>query len=184
MLLNWNKFMKKQKEIEMNVSSFFVERIKERYGLNYKIKPNEDENKIDGDTDIYMESLDNKLICNLQLTTGDMNVYPRVAYMNKQYKKGNSVVVLADLSFKKCIENALKNKEKFDDKESIILIIHSEYSSEINKDYGCNVSSEFVDSKFKGIFWVLMPNSKDSTNKHNGQIIAIKNSFGENGISF
>jgi len=175
--------MKKQKEIEMNASSFFVERIKEKYGLNYKIKPNEDESKIDGDTDIYMESLDSKLIFNLQLTTSDMNVYPKVAYMKKQFKKSNSISILVDISFEKCIENAIEYKKNISNKENIILIIHSEYSGEINKDYGRNVSSKFFDSKFKGIFWVLMPNSKDSTHQHNGQIIAIKNCFGGNGIS-
>lgn len=180
-MLKWIN-MKKQKEMEMAVSLFFIERLNSNFRFNYKAIPNEDESRGERDVDIYAKS-SNEVMLKLQLTTNDAEVMEKTALMNKEYKKGRSVVVLADLTPERCIRSALQRKESHTDKEDVILLIHSQESAQINKDYAKSSLSEFTTSTYKGIFWVLMP-SEYSSNPHEGQIIAIKNCFGENCISF
>lgn len=176
--------MKKQKEIEITVANFFLGRLNDQYGFDYQMYPNLDESKGEQDVDIYGISLLLKEKLKLQLTTYDGEIKEKTAHMKKEYSKGKSIMILVDLSPDKCIKNAQEKKKLHTGKENNILIIHSEESNLINKNFAKNNFPQFNNSNYRGIFLVLLPSKPNSPDRHNRQIVSIKNCFGKNGVSF
>ncbi len=176
--------MNKQKEDEIEVATFFIGRLNALYDLDYKIFPN-DENKNGGekDVDVYGRSTSKEEL-KLQLTTSDAEVLRKEALMVKEYKKDKkSKVFISNLTPEYCIKLAIENKKLHSGKEDVCLIIHSEYSGLVNKDYARKNFPRYNNSAYQAVYWVLMP-SNNSSHPHSGQIVAIKNYFGEDGAVF
>ena len=140
-----------QKDIEITVANFFIDRLNVQYGFDYQMLANLDESKGEQDVDIYGISLSKEKL-KLQLTTYDGEIKKETARMNKEYKKGNPVVIFVDLSPEKCIKNAQEKKKLHTENEDNIFIIHSEESGLINDSYAKDNFPKLNNSNYKGIF--------------------------------
>jgi len=182
MKTNWQT--KKEKELE--VAIFFINRLNKRFNLDYNPILNNDETKGESDVDIYANSKSNKEQLKLQITTHDGQILKDMAGLHKEADKngtGFATGPVRDLEPEKLISKAIKNKT-YSDPSNLFLIVYTEFGALVNENWAKNNFPLLGQDNYKGIFWVRMPsNSKYSSHPHSGQIVAIKNPFGESGIS-
>jgi hypothetical protein len=180
--------IKKQEEIKY--SRFFVDSLNKRLNLDYKIQPNENENKIDPDIDIYAISQNHPWL-NLQIVTREKIFKELFPCLQRKAKATGKNTIMADKvngDIEKWIIEAMEHKENkypLDVKKNLTLLIIGNIGPLFNKDYAKKIFAEFKNSEFKGIYSVHLPsNPKTSSHLHNGQIIAVKDIFGEHGETF
>ncbi len=180
-----NQQIKKQKELE--VANFFIERLNKKYNFDYNLEPNINETKGESDVDIYANSISNKKQLKLQITTHDGQILRDFADNQKEAERngiGFTSSPVRDLEPEKLIDKAIKNKV-YADSSDLILIIFSEYGSLVDEGYAERNFPSLNQDNYKGVYWIMMPSSSEySSHPHEGQIVAIKNAFGKNGISF
>ena len=89
--------------------------------------------------------------------------------------------ICIDLDLKNWISGAIQLKESkhYSNQNELILLIVGDIGPLLNEDYAKRIFGPFKNSNFKGIYSVHLP-----SDSHNGQIIAIKDIFGEHGRSF
>ncbi len=180
-----------QKTKEYEVSCFFLERLNNFYGLKYSPKINNDENGADQYVDIFGESEKEIGKLKLQLTICDGYLHQSFADARVEiFKTGEAVSSVR--SHGGHILNPIKAVlEKKADKTTgeEILIIHNDYGAPLWDEDGAKrmLPNLGLNSKYKGIYLVIMPvpqPGSKATYSHEGQVIAIKNIFGEDGVCF
>lgn len=177
---------------EIKYSSFFISRLNKHYDLNYIVQPNDKENVSDPEVDIYAIS-DLKPKLNIQVITREQVLREISAKLRKEsmmMMKQNVVMGPAiNLETEKWISNAIRKKENHypvNLKQKLILLITGDIGSLFNENYAKKVFVEFQNTKFKGIYSVHLPSTDpvQSNYIHDGQIIAIKDIFGNHGAIF
>jgi len=183
--------MRRVKVEESEYSQFFIKRLNNHYGLDYIIKPNDKEGEQDTEVDVYATS-GKCPILNLQVVTRERVLHEISAVLRreaKRAKKNAAIGPAINMDTEKWITQAIKKKEiQYPDelKRNIILLVIGNIGSLFNENYAKQIFRGFSNSGFKGIYSVHLP-SKDparSNYLHDGQIIAIKDIFGNHGISF
>jgi hypothetical protein len=167
-----------KKEEELEVASFFLEKINQEHDLDYFPELNLDETKGESDVDVYALSVSKKYPkLKLQLTTADDEVKEKEAKFKKECKQGKRASFFADVTPKRCISRAVTRKDKHSGKDEIIFVIHSRVGGITNEEYTKKNFSGFVgDTDYKGVYFVLLPDHT-SAEKHNGQLTSIKECF-------
>lgn len=175
-----------KKEKELKVARFFIGRLNKKYSFDYDLASNNNETKGESDVDIYANSNSKKEQLKLQITTNDGQILKDCADNKKEAERNGSGFAMSpvrDLEPEKLISSAIKNK-KYSNPNDLVLIIFTEFGSLVDEGWAKNNFPSLNQSNYKGIFWVRMPSdSKYSSHPHDGQIVAIKNAFGVNGIS-
>ena len=180
-----NQQIKKEKELK--VARFFIDRLNKEYIFDYNLTSNDDETKGESDVDIYANSNLGKEQLKLQITTNDGQILKDCADNRKEAEKngtGFAMSPVRDLEPEKLINKAITNK-KYSDPSNLFLIVFTEFGSLVDENWAKNHFPSLNQSNYRGIFWVRMPSSLEySSHPHDGQIVAIKNTFGIDGISF
>ena len=176
-----------KKDEELKIARYFIDRLNEKFSLDYNLVSNNNETKGESDVDVYANSNSGREQLKLQITTNDGQILKDCADNRKEAERNGSGFAMSpvrDLNPIKLINEAIKNK-KYSNPSDIILIVFSEFGSLVDKNWAKDNFPSLAQNNYKGIFWVRMPsNSERSSHPHNGQIVAIKNTFGVNGISF
>lgn len=164
-----------KKEEELKFSKFFIERFNQHYKLNYRVVPNNEETKINGDTDIYaVEKNSEKL--NLQVTTGESELKQLLASIRKESQQtGKDVSRTIIIGHKERITQPLKQKEQkyhIGAKNNLILLVTEDFGPQYDKEYVRRLFGNHS-TAFKGIYLIKWP-----SHSYEGQIVAIKDIFG------
>lgn len=168
------------KNEEIRFAEFFTEWLNETCNADYRTIPNNNENKIDKEIDVYAKSESGLQQLNFQVVTSEGILRREEGRLRSISKKtGNNVVTgkLIDLD-KEWIKKAIKDKEKkysAEVKKSLILLIQKEIGPLFNENYFKKHFEKFKNSDFKGIYLMHLPLFKEnSSHPHNGQILKIK----------
>lgn len=167
---------------ESKYAKFFIDRLNLRYGLDYKIAPNEKEGKLDSDVDVYAVS-DTRPTLNIQLITRESTLKQILANLQKRSKLTGKTAFGPGINYdmKNWIIQAIEKKEGHyptDVKRQLILLITGGVGILLNIDYARKIFTDFDNSDFKGIYSVQLPFASDASRyPHGGQIIAIKDIF-------
>jgi len=176
---------KKNKELE--VAEFFVSRLNKKYSLDYNVQPNMDEQKMDTYVDVFANSIKNDRLL-IQIVTAEGQTYSDFAENRRAAMMSGSnfasVTPVRDRNTEKRVLEMI-SKKKVKDTSNVTLLVYSEFGSLVDEKYAKNTFPGLFQGSFDSVFWVKLP-SKEETSSHpdNGQIVAIKNSFGEDGESF
>lgn len=192
-----------QKDDEMFVSEFFVDRVNKVYGFDYFPEKNEKE-KEKPSIDVYARSKDGKNPeIKIQLTTCD-DLHKFLNKSNKFWddlEKGKEMDVSFAVGRKIGInlidpikaaihkkEDKLKKKKREGDE---ILILHNDFAIEMRPfekgfidDYLLPLAKK---SSYRGVFLIITPtpSTRSFTSfRHDGQIVALRNIFGADGEIF
>ena len=165
-----------KKEVEKLFGDFFISRFNRQYNLDYKIYLNEDEAIKDGDIDIYAIG-ENVETLKLQVKTGEPALE---AFWGKRKKEGSGWVEI-DVDIKKLLIQIIQNAErKYSNKKELILLVGEKMQPIFDKYYANLLTKQVGNSNFKGIYLVKLP-LPDGDPLYKGQVIAIKDIFGNNG---
>lgn len=171
--INW-KISKKQDE--QKFSDFFAERFNKTYNLNYRIVPNNEEAD---DVDIKAISKEGETL-NLQLKTGEPDLE---RFWGRRKKLGSGWGII-DGNIEKLLNQIIKDAENhYANKEKLILLITEKHEPIFDKNYALRISNIFKSSSFKGIYIVNLP-SFEGDYSSDGQVVAIKDMFGNHGKIF
>ena len=175
------------KNEEKEFAKFFISQLNNKYNFDYKIVPNDAENVKDGDVDIFALSSKHPKI-NLQLTTWERLYFERSAEASREAESTGSDFVWFRgpvLNKEKGVREAIikkENKYSQEVKKNLILLITGSLGPLLNDKYAKKIFADLSKSTFKGLYSVHFPSSKENSSQpHNGEIIAIKNVFGDNG---
>ena len=180
-----------QKDKEMEVAQFFIDRLNAFYEFDYV--PESNPNEVDDFqfTDVFARSKKHEDLL-LQLVTSDGDYYKTIAAGRRERERTgdplSSVMLVPNGNgttdpIRWMIEH---KKEKTTGKE--ILLVHEEVISVTWNPEGAKrmLPPLAVDSPFKAVFLVILPTGENvkTTRRFDGQVIALKNIFGLNGESF
>ncbi|MFA7277451.1 MAG: hypothetical protein WC101_00485 [Candidatus Gracilibacteria bacterium] len=183
-----------QKDDELRVAGFFIQRLNEFYKFDYQGSSNADESGDDVYVDIFARSDSGKHEeLRLQLTISDGEFHHVFAEISKERRKKNLPYVFGRTIGGHILDPIKAVLEKKGQKTSgeEILIIYNDYTAGIQPFDANYAKTELPqlaqEVKFKGVYLVILPPSflpGTSTVNHEGQIVALKNAFGENGEVF
>lgn len=176
------------KKEELAVGTFFVERLNALCGTDYVAQSNEDEAKNDSDVDVYAISKNNKML-KLQMKTGEPDLKAIFPRLQKEAKITKKNVVFGDLPAKGIFEdltNILRKEEKrYSTAKDLVLIIHEDFGPLVDGQFLVSYRPDLIQSLFKGVYLVKLPSVKENSSyPHDGQVVAIKDIFGNYGKSF
>lgn len=181
------KNQNKNKKEEIECANFFIKRFNKKYNLNYQIIPNE---SVNSDTDVSAISNNNPKY-NFQIITGEGPLKRICGSLKTRSKQTGQNIVMVDaaidMNIEKWIQEAIEKKKnkKYSSAKHLILLICREIGPLFNTDYAKERFANFKNFNFKGIYIVHLPTtSETSSHPHNGQIIAIKDIFGNRGECF
>lgn len=181
-----------KKEDELRCADYFLLRQNEHIGSDYYSKPNFDESGNNAHVDIFaILKSGNYPNLNLQLTTRDGKLLSDFAQNRKIAKQTGENIVMGRASIvnsQSMTMSAINHKEELYPqlvKQDLVLLVTAEYLSLLDQEYARKVFSSFSSSDFMGIYSVRLPNDpQTSSHPHGGQIIAIKDIFGEHGATY
>lgn len=162
---------------EKIVADFFINRFNQYHKKNYKIQVNENENIKDGDIDAYAVSDECKTLF-LQIKTNEPELE---GFFGRARKHGGTRFGNISVNIKEAILKKIKDGEnQYPSTKCNLIFIISERISPVtfDKEYAQLISKWCSESKFKGIYLVKLPIGYD------GQVVAIKDIYGNNGEVF
>lgn len=176
------------KREELVVGTFFVARLNSRRGTDYVAQINENEKKRDSDVDVYAFSKYNETL-RLQMKSGEPELKAIFPRLQKEAKKTKKNVVFGDLPTKGIFEdltNILRKGEKrYSTAKDLVLIIHEYFGPLVEGQFLISHRPDLIQSLFKGVYLIKLPSVKEnSSHPHDGQILAVKDIFGDHGKSF
>lgn len=190
-----------QKNEEMNIAKFFIERLNLFYSLDYLPESNEDESGEYRYTDVFAHAQKNQpSTLYLQLITCDGDLHQvnaeNQAEVSKKKKRIQKTGIEEPLvssvrsvggniidPIKYCLEKkSLKNSGR----ETLVIYYDFPFSTWDPEGAKRLLLPLINDTSFPGVFLVIPPAPKKETSNfsHEGQVIALKNTFGPNGQSF
>ncbi len=171
---NW--FKTKKKDGEVAFGKFFIEHFNQRYKLDYRVTPNNEESS---DADIYAIA-ENLKTLNLQLKTGEPG---SEHFWGSRIKHGSGTGII-DVNIEELLAQIIRDSEQYyANKENLILLITERYQPTFDKYYAQRISNMFRSSIFRGIYIIKLP-SFGASFPYEGQIVAIKDIFGNHGEVF
>jgi|GEM_PF-3912238 len=164
-----------KREEYKKLSKFFIDRFNRHFKLSYTVSVNENEAVKDEDVDVYAIS-DDKENLNLQLKTGGPGLE---RFWGRRRKLGSGVGSIGG-NIEELIEHIIKKAEQhYSKKDNLILLITEKLSPVFDRQYAQLLSRKYGTSAFRGIYLVKLPlNPPDYP--YNGQVVAIKDIFGNN----
>lgn len=164
------------------IGSFFASWLNQQRNSDYIAEPNLDENKTDGDVDIYLISPSNqypKLY--LQLITCEGILLQISGELHTRARKEGLHMAqgpIIDFNSPKWVKDAfLKKSNKYPSQaqKKLILIIWRDMGPLLNTDCANNQFQSLSQSEFQAVYQVQLPaDSATSNQPHNGQVIPIK----------
>ena len=171
--INWKKDKKRN---ERTASEFFVERFNKNYNLNYRAIANSEEAN---DVDIQVVSEGSEIL-NLQLKTGEPGLEQ---FWGTRIKQGSGMAVI-DVNIEELLNQIIRDGERhYANSKNLILIITERYQPVFDTAYTLHIANKLSNTTFKGAYIVKLP-AFGATYPYGGQIIAIKDVFGNHGKTF
>ncbi len=173
---------KKDKEVE--IGKFLADKINAKHGLDYIVRPNENEGQHDGDVDVYLISLLEKTTLKVQITTQDGFLLEQMAKNRRRSDQGQeqeySVLDMGpEIYIKRVID---KKTKRYSSHEDIVLVVCSEWGSQINENYVKENFPALASGDFRAIYWIRMPSYPETaSHPHDGQVVAIRALYGSDG---
>lgn len=171
--IDWKVNKKRGEQI---LADFFVKRFNKAYNLNYRVVAKSEEAN---DTDINAVS-EHKETLNLQLKTGE----PRLEqFLGSRIKHGSGMVII-DQNIEKDLAQIIEKAERhYANTKNLILLITEKQQPTFDAGYALYISDKLKNTSFKGIYLVKLP-AFDAVNPYEGQIVAVKDIFGNHGRIF
>lgn len=171
--INWKI---NKKENERIFADFFVERLNKTYDLDYCVIPNGNEAD---DADIHAVSKNSEIL-NLQLKTGEPGLEQ---FWGTRIKHGSGMAII-DVNIEELLNQIIKDGERhYANTETLILLITEKQQPTFDAKYALRLSYKLKNTRFKGAYLVKLP-AFDTTSPYEGQIVAIKDIFGNHGRIF
>ncbi|MBI4132713.1 MAG: hypothetical protein HY473_01260 [Candidatus Sungbacteria bacterium] len=165
-----------KKDDELAFAKFFIERLNQFRKLNYRVVSSDEESS---GADIYATA-ENLETLNLQLKTGEPGLE---RFWGRRRKLGSGMGII-DVNIEDLLAQIIRDSEKhYANKENLTLLITERYQPVFDKNYALRISTMFGNSSFKGIYIVKLPSFRASF-PYEGQIVAIKDIFGNHGEVF
>lgn len=165
-----------KKRSEQTLAEFFVEHFNQNCDLNYRVVPNIKEAS---DIDVYAIA-ENCETLNLQLKTGEPE---EERFWGSRRKHGSGMGII-DGNIEELLAQIIQYSEKhYANKENLTLLITERYQPVFDKDYALLISNKFRNATFKGVYLVKLA-AFDTNHPYEGQIVAIKDIFGNHGKIF
>lgn len=177
------KDLSKKREEEIKVTKFFIDYLNKEFNFDYKVKWYERDEEID--TCALSTSGEYKQL-NFQIRRIDDEVIKEFINLQREAERTGkefAMGLVRDFNIEKWIEDAIKDKEKHYGygnpvKKNLILLLWINFGPLFNPDYAQKIFAYLKDSEFKGVYFVHLPTSPNTSSyPHNGQIIAIKDAF-------
>jgi hypothetical protein len=165
-----------KKRGENSLAEYFIERFNKAYNLNYRVIPNGEEAS---DADIHAIS-ENSEALNLQLKTGEPGLEH---FWGTRIKQGSGMAVI-DTNIEELLNQIIKSGERhYANSKDLILLITERYQPTFDDGYALYISSKLKNTTFKGVYIVKLV-AFDAKYPYEGQIMAIKDIFGNHGKIF
>ena len=165
-------------------SKFFLDRLNARYDTNYYPVSNIEEHVPEKrHIDVYANSKTLPSL-KLQVTKSRPYFHESFARARKEARKTNrpamfgGVFAIEDLVARPL---ALKNYSQ-EQKAELILLLEHEYGMALHEQQFVQiVFGKYVENDYRGVYLVKLPNNLDSSSLYEpGEVVGIKNPFGEN----
>lgn len=165
-----------KKSSELVFARFFIERLNQNYNLNYHVIP---DNEDVSDVDIQAIAKDHRAL-NLQLKTGEPGLEQ---FWGTRIKQGSGMAII-DGNIEELLAQIIKDGEQhYANTENLILLITERYQPVFDENYALYISKKLMDTTFKGIYLVKLA-AFDNIHPYEGQIVGIKDIFGNHGKTF
>ena len=160
-------------------ADFFITRFNKHYSLSYATHSNENESVSDTDVDIYATAK-NGGILKLQIKTGEP---AWEAFWGSRIRHGSGMAVI-DVNIPKLLSGIINTAElKYPNKNDLVLLIGEKMQPIFDTQFAQLICRPFKDSGFKGIYLIKLP-FDSGIPPYEGQVVAIKGIFGNNGETF
>ena len=165
-----------KKRSEYSLAEYFIERFNKAYNLNYCVIPNGEEAS---DADIHAAS-ENSETLNLQLKTGE----PRLEHFwGTRIKQGSGMAVI-DTNIEELLDQIIRSGERhYANSNDLILLITERYQPTFDDGYALYISNKLKNTTFKGVYIVKLA-AFDAKHLYEGQIVVVKDIFGNHGNTF
>lgn len=165
-----------KKRGEKKLSEFFIERFNQSYNLNYHVVSNGEEAN---DVDVHAVSESHEIL-NLQLKTGEPGLEQ---FWGTRIKQGSGMAII-DVNIEELLAQIIKDGEQhYANTENLILLITERYQPVFDAAYALHIANKLSSTTLKGVYIVKLP-AFDTTPPYEGQIVAIKDIFGNHGRIF